>query len=94
MLGDGTCQAACYTDACNWDKTDCSSQFCSPKCTPTLGSNLVCDQECNSASCNYDEGVCECAEGCPSDLLGDSTCNPACDNEACSFDNGDCVSAT
>jgi hypothetical protein len=65
MLGDGTCQAACYTEACNWDKTDCSSEFCSPLCSPTLQFNAQCDQECNSALCNYDEGNClVCSSGC------------------------------
>jgi hypothetical protein len=94
MLGDGTCQSACYNEACNWDKTDCSSLNCSPQCTPTLQFNFQCDQECNSALCNYDESRCFCAIGCSPDLLGNSICDPACDNVACALDHQDCVSAT
>jgi hypothetical protein len=65
MIGDGTCQPACYNEACKWDKTDCSSRNCSPECTPTLQFNTACDQECNSAPCNYDEGSCRvCSSDC------------------------------
>jgi hypothetical protein len=94
MLGDGTCQAACYSEECLWDKTDCSSQFCSSKCSPSLQFNSQCDQECNFASCNYDEANCLCAPSCSPDVLGDLNCDNDCDTKECSYDSQDCVSST
>mmetsp|Transcript_20334 Transcript_20334/g.37973 ORF Transcript_20334/g.37973 Transcript_20334/m.37973 type:complete len:83 (-) Transcript_20334:3228-3476(-) len=82
MIGDGTCDSACYNEGCDWDKTDCASQFCVEECTPTLLNNYICDQECNTADCNYYESNCLCAPACDPAKLGDSNCDADCNTTA------------
>ena len=63
----------------------------------------MCDEECNTPSCNFDGGDCfhmpslshnatlRCAWGCPTPWRGDGQCDPGCDNAACGWDGDDCV---
>jgi hypothetical protein len=48
MLGDGTCDAACNTKACDNDSGDCCRSSCS-------GKEGTCDASCLHPDCGYDE---------------------------------------
>ena len=64
----------------------------------------VCDDECDTPSCNFDGGDCytfdrqrpmatsavRCAWGCPDSWRGDGECDAGCNVTACNFDGGDC----
>jgi len=54
-----------------------------------------CDEGCNTAECNYDNGDCsaivDCESVCPDQYIGDGFCNSVCNNAACNYDGGDCA---
>ena len=63
----------------------------------TWPGDSICDDQCNTQECNYDDGDCNattasalCATGCPASWPGDNWCDPQCNNAACNFDDGDC----
>ena len=62
------CDDACNTYKCNLDYGDCG--FCSNSVSPTCDSdkldNDVCDLECMSIYCNFDNSACG-GEFCNSD---------------------------
>jgi len=80
--------------------TTTTSGECAPGCPDSWLGDDYCDEVCNVAACNYDNGDCgtntttttsgECAPGCPDYYLGDSECDSACNVAACNYDNGDC----
>ena len=71
----------------------CGDPPCSAGCTTEKQNDNICNPECFTAQCNYDNGGCEqCTSGCYVWLLGDGICNPECISPACGFDNGDCSS--
>ena len=72
--------------------TYCDSYHACP--TDQVGDGY-CDEGCNTAECNYDNGDCHlCASGCTNAWLGDGYCNPECNTYACNYDDGDCSSPT
>lgn len=51
----------------------------------------VCDLECNSKYCFYDNYVCYgCSVGCLYQMIGDGECNLACYVKECNYDLFDC----
>ena len=90
-LGDGRCDKICAS--INNDNGDCSDNLntCSPGCFRGMIGDEICNPECQTTECEFDQGDCEtCAPGCPNYLLGNQWCDPLCFNVACQFDNGDC----
>lgn len=96
MQGDAFCDRLCMSPRYNYDSaasgvSDCSSQ-CSQHCSPTSLGNGLCDPECASWDCGWDQGDCGlCGAGCALLDLGDGVCQMECNTEECSFDLGDCV---
>ena len=72
-----------------------------------VGGRHVCDDECDTPSCNFDGGDCytfdrqrpmatsavRCAWGCPDSWRGDGECDAGCCVTACNFDSGDCTAS-
>ena len=59
--GDGYCDDACYTAACDWDASDCVSteiEGCADKCLSDYIDDGECDAACNVASCLWDGADC------------------------------------
>lgn len=54
----------------------CKENPCSINCDSIILGNGVCDEECNNANCNFDEGDCgkPCAPKCLDEMLGDGVC--------------------
>jgi Notch-like protein len=95
MLGNGSCNDACYTSNCNYDQGDCVSKYCTSGCYPDDLKNQVCNSECNVAACDYDGKDCQCAPACSQDMLSNDVCDSDCeDKDKCKFDNYKCVSCT
>jgi len=91
--GDSNCDTECYTELCNYDGGDCSSQECSEGCLNSFKNNTICDQPCYNEACEYDAGDCssqECSEGCLNSYKNNGVCEEACNNESCEFDGEDC----
>jgi len=64
-------------------------------CPTDLVGDGYCDEGCNTAECNYDNGDCHlCASGCANAWLGNGYCNPECNTYACNYDGGDCPNHT
>lgn len=60
-LGDGYCDEACFTDACDWDATDCvesEMEGCADKCLSEFIDDGECDLACNVAECLWDGADC------------------------------------
>mmetsp|Transcript_5484 Transcript_5484/g.10051 ORF Transcript_5484/g.10051 Transcript_5484/m.10051 type:complete len:97 (-) Transcript_5484:32-322(-) len=60
-------------------------------CNRSKLGNGLCEEECNSSSCNYDDGDCcsSCSNACVS-KKGNGTCNSQCNTSCCEYDGGDC----
>lgn len=56
-LGDGWCDSACNTEACDFDEGDCLG-WCSGDCKPSWEGDGYCDAACYVAACNWDRGDC------------------------------------
>lgn len=52
--------------------------------------NGVCDPDCDTFECYFDDGDCYCPQPCHHDWLGDEECDEECNNEDCDYDWGDC----
>jgi hypothetical protein len=68
---------------------------CAPGCINDWIGDNECDEACDVAACNYDDGDCaipNCAPGCFNNYIGDGECNSACNVSACNYDDGDCGS--
>ena len=91
MLGDDTCNIACFVDDCWFDDFDCVEN-CNESCSEVYIGDGVCDQECNTAACQFDGGDCSslCAPECSPIFIGDGFCDINCLTSECSFDLGDC----
>jgi hypothetical protein len=62
-------------------------------CSGSILGNGRCDESCNNAVCNYDDGDCckdPCASNCSSRKLGNGVCNQECNTYCCAYDNYDC----
>jgi hypothetical protein len=62
-------------------------------CSSSKLGDGVCDEDCYSEDCEWDNEDCknaECVLGCLNSWIGDSTCHNACYVESCQYDNGDC----
>ena len=55
MVGNGQCNSECYIQEANWDGGDCN---CAPGCTYEKLHNTLCDVECASAACQWDDHKC------------------------------------
>ena len=75
-IGDGFCDKACNTSACDFDYPDCLNA------TSGRGNGV--------GRSGALPGQSMCAQGCPSGWLADKVCDVRCDNEACAWDMGDC----
>ena len=65
---------------------------CSPKCDTQWKGNKVCNLECMSKPCDFDDGDCleDCFwSGCLKNS-SDGTCDEPCNSNVCAFDFGDC----
>jgi len=79
-------------------KHSSSTGECAPGCPDDYIGDNYCDQACNVAACNYDDGDCssaqtsetQCAPGCPDYYIGDGYCDDECNVAACNYDGGDC----
>lgn len=57
-IGDGWCDTACNSEACDFDGGDCKG-WCSGDCKPTWHGDGFCDAACYVAACDWDGGDCE-----------------------------------
>ena len=76
--------------------------LCAPGCEKAWVGDHVCDDECDTPSCNFDGGILHLgrrrpvavggamAWGCPDSWRGDGECDAGCNVTACNFDGGDC----
>ena len=107
ILGDHICDLSCNIPLCCYDYlTDANSDcllitgfdsnsdcytLCLYHCDPSLLNNGVCDSQCNTRECAWDQGDCGyCAPGCTLDLLTNGICDPVCENALCMLDNYAC----
>lgn len=91
LLGDGECQAECYTEDCNWDSNDCLDQQCELGCLNSMVGDTVCQETCFNAACSYDGSDCtKCTDTCAEFQLGDGVCQTDCFNKDCNWDSEDC----
>ena len=69
-VGNGSCDAECYVQACSFDRGDCAaldpaelqkmmSDMCSPGCFSADIGDSFCDTACNNQACQYDGGDCK-----------------------------------
>lgn len=103
-IGDGYCDLACMTEACEWDwgpeGSDCNATCISAGCGERIEGDAICRPQCNIAACGWDWGGCGvCVSGCKSqsgtaDLVDNGTCESICSGQSCSYDGGDCVRYT
>jgi hypothetical protein len=86
--GDGVCDEDCF-EICSSELVDCPE--CSPGCTTIFEvGNGMCQPECYSYECQFDDGDCYyCGADCVS-KLGDGHCDVECYIGACELDGGDC----
>lgn len=95
MRGDGICQTECLNSNYGYDDGDCDSlPWCDPMCPPGYQYNFVCNSNCDTPACNYDNQKCLCAPGCLPSMIGDGYCDPECNKVACRSDDGDCDACT
>jgi hypothetical protein len=67
---------------------------CSPGCISYYVGNGICNPQCVTATCGYDNGDCsytQCAPGCAISQYNDGTCNAVCNNAPCNYDGTDCI---
>jgi hypothetical protein len=97
-LDNETCDAACNTEEFNWDGEDClflESDSCSEGCWKSMIGDNVCNPDCETLDCSYDDGDCDaCSAGCPETWKGDGWCDVTCYNVdcdyECAYDYADC----
>ena len=58
FLHEGKCLETCPENYYP-ENSECRPVPCAPSCTEELLSNLVCDEECNTEACGFDNGKCE-----------------------------------
>lgn len=69
-LGNGSCDAECYVEACFHDQGDCDAvdlvklqrmlaDMCSPGCFSADVGDSFCDPACNVQACRFDGGDCK-----------------------------------
>eukprot|EP01117_Protostelium_nocturnum_P010349 TRINITY_DN3721_c0_g1_i2.p1 TRINITY_DN3721_c0_g1~~TRINITY_DN3721_c0_g1_i2.p1 ORF type:complete len:1019 (-),score=326.23 TRINITY_DN3721_c0_g1_i2:164-3220(-) len=85
-IGDGFCDQACNSSACDWDGGDCA--------------NVTADSDTPGGNYNggsYNGGFSSalsssdyCSTGCPNSWIGDKFCDRTCRVANCGFDAGDC----
>lgn len=78
------------SDVCGNDFGQCNECDCDPA---TL-LNDVCDYECNTKECNYDNDAGCTVPGCTAcedSLLSNGKCDLNCNIESCNYDNGECI---
>jgi hypothetical protein len=63
------------------------------ECSEELLNNSICDYQCNTLSCRWDNGSCVSFPGCSCDknMLGDGVCNQECNTPDCYWDMNDCL---
>ena len=62
-IGDGECDEACRTAACNWDGGDCAwVDACAVGCPDEWIGDGVCDDSCYNSACRWDGGDCDIPE--------------------------------
>jgi len=65
---------------------------CLKYCSPSLYNNSVCDEDCNTLECLFDNYHCECAKGCNAYMVfNNKRCDPECDFKKCNFDEEYCL---
>lgn len=80
-----------------------SDEYCSAGCPDSWIGDGVCDSDCYTSGCNWDNGDCDadydddvndgyCAIDCPDSWISDGVCDSACYNSSCDWDGGDCDS--
>jgi hypothetical protein len=71
--------------------TNSYDQQCALGCEDSYLNDGHCDNACNNAACDYDDGDCDkCTQGCENSYLNDGHCDNVCNNYACNYDGGDC----
>eukprot|EP00004_Rigifila_ramosa_P017518 TRINITY_DN426_c0_g1_i1.p1 TRINITY_DN426_c0_g1~~TRINITY_DN426_c0_g1_i1.p1 ORF type:complete len:1736 (-),score=283.20 TRINITY_DN426_c0_g1_i1:26-5233(-) len=80
----------------SFNLTVCPSNECfSWLCPPTKLGDGVCDNGCDTAACNYDNGDCAfdqklCPPACSPAVRGNGICDSACNTVDCNYDDHDC----
>ena len=66
---------------------------CSDGCIPYMLSNGICDLECFTERCSFDQFDCQdyCAPGCLKTKSTDDECQPECNVKECDYDNDLCI---
>ena len=95
---DRTGAACCPTTCGGSDDYICEANYtqCATDCYNVWRGDDECDDVCNNAACDFDNGDCtQCAiGGCLHSWRGDKQCDTLCNNAACDLDNGDCTGQT
>lgn len=89
LLGNVQCNAACNTEACNFDGGDClakeeHARQASPEEHFLRGPKVRRKEEGTQSH------AARCAVLCPDAWINDGYCDWACDNEECGYDGLDC----
>ena len=83
-IGDGYCDSACNSEACDFDGGDCKNGDKNKNKDDNNNNNNDKNKDKQNEEDRY------CANGCPITWIGDKVCDKACQDPKCAYDGGDC----
>lgn len=88
-----TCKSSCMVPECLPSSFCASDESCDPGCTYDMVGNGICNEDCLTRNCNFDDSDCvylQIAKNCYLSQLSDGICDDDCNNDEAFWDGWDC----